>query len=129
MFGPEATTSALVSDISSILRGNIKFPFALSDKERKHIKYDNIINKNFSNYLRLDVQDKHGVLSDITNIMAKNKVSIKRLVQNPIKSKKYSSIIIITHKAKDLFLKKAIKQLSLKSYLIKKPKLIRIEEI
>ena len=127
--GPEATTSALVSDISSILRGNIKFPFALSDKERKHIKYNNILNKNFSNYLRLDVQDKHGVLSDITNIMAKNKVSIKRLVQNPIKSKKYSSIIIITHKAKDLFLKKAIKQLSLKSYLIKKPKLIRIEEI
>ena len=25
--GPEATTSALISDISSILRGNIKFPF------------------------------------------------------------------------------------------------------
>ena len=25
--GPAATTSALISDISSILRGNIKFPF------------------------------------------------------------------------------------------------------
>ena len=25
--GPAATTSALVSDISSILRGNVKFPF------------------------------------------------------------------------------------------------------
>ena len=29
--GPAATTSALVSDISSILRGNIKFPFSLSE--------------------------------------------------------------------------------------------------
>ena len=33
--GPSATTSALVSDISSILRGNIKFPFSLSNKEKK----------------------------------------------------------------------------------------------
>ena len=32
--GPEATTSALVSDISSILRGNIKFPFVVSYKKR-----------------------------------------------------------------------------------------------
>ena len=35
--GPLATTSALVSDISSILRGNIKFPFSLSNKERKNL--------------------------------------------------------------------------------------------
>ena len=32
--GPAATTSALISDISSILRGNIKFPFSISNKER-----------------------------------------------------------------------------------------------
>ena len=35
--GPAATTSALVSDISSILRGNIKFPFSISNKERKKL--------------------------------------------------------------------------------------------
>ena len=34
--GPAATTSALVSDISSILRGNIKFPFSLSKKKEKN---------------------------------------------------------------------------------------------
>ena len=38
--GPAATTSALISDISSILRGNIKFPFSLSRKERKKIKFE-----------------------------------------------------------------------------------------
>ena len=37
--GPSATTSALVSDISSILRGNIKFPFSLSEKERKKLNF------------------------------------------------------------------------------------------
>ena len=33
--GPAATTSALVSDISSILRGNIKFPFSFQIKKEK----------------------------------------------------------------------------------------------
>ena len=127
--GPEATASALVSDISSIMRGNIKFPFTISNKERKKIQFKNLDNKEFSAYLRLDVKDKHGVLSNITKTLSKNKVYIKRLIQHPYKSKKNSSIIIITHKAKDIFLKKAINQLLKTNYLIKKPKFIRIENI
>ena len=75
------------------------------------------------------MKDKHGVLSNITKTLSKNKVSIKRLIQHPYKSKKNSSIIIITHKAKDIFLKKAINQLLKTNYLIKKPKFIRIENI
>ncbi len=124
--GPEATTSALVSDISSILRGNIKFPFSISSEERKKLKYQNISERSFSAYLRFEVVDKPGVLSNITKIFSKNKVSIKRLIQNPYKSKKFSSIIVITHNSKDKFLNKIIKQTQKKSYIIKKPKLIRI---
>tara|TARA_B100000965_G_C19544608_1_gene737163 strand:- start:149 stop:1444 length:1296 start_codon:yes stop_codon:yes gene_type:complete len=124
--GAEATTSALVSDISSILRGNIKFPFSISNKERKKLKFKDILDRNFSAYLRFEVLDKPGVLSNITNIFSKNKVSIKRLIQNPYKSKRYSTIIIITHKAKNKFLNKIIKSTEKKSYIIKKPKLIRI---
>ena len=124
--GPEATTSALVSDISSILRGNIKFPFSISSKERKKLKYQNVSERSFSAYLRFEVLDKPGVLSNITNIFSKNKVSIKRLIQNPNKSKKFSSIIVITHNSKDKFLNKIINQTQKKPYIIKKPKLIRI---
>ena len=125
--GPEPTTSALISDISSILRGNIKYPFSISNRERKKIKNGSILDKYFSAYVRLDVIDKHGVLSNITKIFAKNKVSIKRLIQNPFKSKKYSSIIITTHKSKELSLKKTISILNKKNYISGKPKLIRIE--
>ena len=125
--GPEATTSALISDISSILRGNIKYPFSISNNERKKISFDIISKHSFSFYVRLDVIDKHGVLSNITNILSNNKVSIKRLIQNPIKSKKYSSIIIITHKSGDLNMTKAVNQINKKNYIIKKPKIIRIQ--
>ena len=124
--GAGPTTSALISDISSILRGNIKFPFSISDAERKNLPYKDISERFFSAYLRFEVLDKSGVLSNITNIFSKNKVSIKRLIQNPNKSKKFSSIIVITHQSKDKFLNKILKEIAKKNYLIKKPKLIRI---
>ena len=124
--GAAATTSALVSDISSILRGNIKFPFSLSSKERKKLKFENLDQRLFSAYLRFEVEDRPGILSNITNIFSKNKVSIKRLVQNP--HKKTSSIIIITHKSKDIFLKKTLREVDKKSFVKHKSKLIRIDE-
>ena len=73
----------------------------------------------FSGYLRLEVIDKPGVLSNITNVFSKNKVSIKRLVQNPDRNKKSSSIVIITHISKDKFLNKILKEITKKNYIRK----------
>ena len=125
--GAAATTSALISDISSILRGNIKFPFSLSRKGRKKLKFNNIEDRFFSAYLRFEVLDKPGVLSKITNIFSKNRVSIKRLLQNPNKNKKISSIIIETHKSKNKSLNKILNEVAKKNYIKIKPKLIRID--
>ena len=123
--GATATTSALVADISSILRGNIKKPFGISHSKRKKIISGKIDNLYFSSYVRINVKDKYGVLSDITRIFSTNKVSIKRVLQNPYK--KYSSILIITHNCKDADIQKTLKTLAKKSYIIQKPKLLRIE--
>ena len=125
--GPAATTSALVSDISSILRGNIKFPFAISNNKRKNFSSGNIGDLYFSSYIRINVKDKYGVLSDVTKIFSNNKVSIKRVLQSPNKNKKSSSIVIITHRSKDNNIQKTLKTLAKKSYIIQKPKLLRIE--
>jgi homoserine dehydrogenase len=126
--GPGATTSALVSDLCSILRGNIKFPFSVSNLNRKKILPQNISNKTFSSYIRLDVVDKKGVLSSITKIMSKNKISVKRLIQNPFRRKKFASIIFISHKAKNRNLVKCINELNNRNFILKKPKFIRIED-
>ena len=126
--GPGATTSALVSDICSILRGNIKFPFSISYFNRKKIDTLDVSNKIFSYYIRLDVLDKKGVLSSITKIMSKNKISVKRLIQNPFKGKKFASIVIVSHKSKNRNIIRCMRQLSRKSFIINKPKFIRIEE-
>ena len=81
--GPGPTSSALMSDFLSVLRGNIKFPFGLPNNVRKKVKiYDD---KNYINslYLRFEVKDKPGVLSQITKHLAKYKISIQRLIQIP----------------------------------------------
>ena len=126
--GPAATTSALISDISSILRGNIKFPFSISNKERKNLNFKDISERFFSAYFRFNVTDKPGVLSNITQIFSRNKVSIKRLVQDPNKNKSLSSIIIITHPSKDKSLNKIIQTINKRSYVKKRSKLIRIDD-
>jgi len=127
--GPGPTTSALVSDLCSVLRGNIKFPFVISNSKRTKSIFETIDEKNFSVYLRIDVKDKYGVLSNITKVMANNKVSVKRLIQNPTNNKNVASIIIITHVGKNSSFMKVLKTLSKKNYMVKKPKFIRIENI
>ena len=127
--GPGPTTSALASDICSILKGNIKLPFSIPNQNRKKIRSLDISEEFFSSYIRLDVIDKTGVLSSITKILSKNKVSVKRLIQNPFKSKKFASIIIISHKTKNSNLVKSISELEKKQFVINKPKFFRIEKI
>ena len=127
--GPGATSSALMSDLLSILRGNIKYPFGSPHNERRKINYydkDKYLN---SFYLRFEVKDKPGVLSSITKIFAKNKISIKNLIQKPDKKNKKASLIIITH---DNFEKNYInlfKNLSKNKFVINKPIFIRIANI
>jgi len=127
--GPGPTTSSLISDLCSILRGNIKFPFVLSDKKRKFGVFENINNKKISAYIRLDVKDKHGILTDVTKVLSKNKISVKRLIQNPTANKQHASIVIVTHDAKSSSFSNALFVLKNKNYLVNVPKIIRIEKI
>ena len=124
--GPGATSSALMSDLLSILRGNIKYPFGLHySKRKKAIAYDEKNSLN-SLYLRLEVKDKPGVLSQITKLLANNKISIERLIQIPDHKKKLASIVIITHKTFEYRSQNLINSLKKNKNIIKKPILIRL---
>ncbi len=124
--GPGPTSSALMSDLLSILRGNIKFPFGIpSNKRKKIISYDQ---NQYSNslYLRFEVKDKPGVLSQITKQLANYKISIDRLIQIPDHKRKRASIVIITHKAKELNSSKCLKSFKSNKNVLKSPILIRL---
>ena len=124
--GPGATSSALMSDLLSILRGNIKYPFGVHNAKRdKPISY-NEDNSSNSLYLRLEVKDKPGVLSEITKLLANNKISIERVIQIPDHKTKSASIVIITHKTLEFRSQNLVKSLKKNKNVIKKPVLIRL---
>ncbi len=124
--GPGPTASALMSDILSILRGNIKFPFGIPDHKRKNINIYNINNYINSLYLRFEVKDKPGVLSIITSLLAKKSISVERLIQIPNHKKKTASIVIVTHKSKEIDVQNCLKSFSKNRNILKKPILIRL---
>jgi len=127
--GPGPTSSALVSDLCSILRGNIKYAFGVNSMLRKKIGKFDISRHISSSYLRIEAKDLPGVLSSITKIFAKNKISIKNLIQNPNKKNKKASIIIITHANLEKNYQNLISNLLRNKFVIKKPTFLRIEKI
>tara|TARA_B100001123_G_C15280075_1_gene1013681 strand:- start:823 stop:2115 length:1293 start_codon:yes stop_codon:yes gene_type:complete len=127
--GPGPTTSALISDLCSVLKGEINYPFGVSSLLRKKISKFNILNHLCSSYLRIQVKDQPGVLSGITRSFAKNKISIKNLIQKPDKKNKKASIIIITHENFEKNFNNLISNLTKNKFVLKKPTFIRIEKV
>ncbi len=124
--GPGPTSSSLLSDLLSILRGNIKPPFGISYNKRKSIKHFN--NQNYSNslYLRFEVKDKQGVLSLITNRLSKFKISVKRIIQTPDKKNNKATIVIISHKTTEKNIKNCLSIFKKNKNILKFPTLIRL---
>ena len=124
--GPGPTSSALMSDLLSILRGNIKKPFGASNNKRNNISAFNINNYENSLYIRFEVRDKPGVLSEITKNLAKKNISIQRMIQIPNNKLKTASIVIITHKTKQYNSSSCLKSLKKNKKILKKPVLLRL---
>ena len=124
--GPGPTSSALLSDLLSILRGDIKNHFGIPVSKLKSLKHYNVNNYVNSLYLRFEVKDKPGVLSKITNRLAKYKISVKRLIQTPDKRVKKATIVIITHRTNELNSKNCLSIFKKDKDILNYPTLIRM---
>jgi homoserine dehydrogenase len=124
--GPGPTSSSLLSDLLSILKDDVKKPFGIPSNKRKSIKCYNVNNYTNSLYLRFEVKDKPGVLSKITNRLAKYKISVKRLIQTPDKKNNKATVVIITHKTNELNSKNCLSIFKKDKDILNYPTLIRI---
>jgi len=125
--GGDATASAVISDIISIVRGSnapmlgYKKPleegdFKLRDKNEIKSKY----------YLRIAVSDEVGVLEKITSILAKNNISINNFLQK--QGNEFVKVLLSTHEAVESNIQKAIEEIKNLPFVKKEVALIRIEE-
>ena len=122
--GGEPTSSAIISDIVNLSTFEKK---SFREKERVFLK--NINNVKLRYYIRFMAQDRPGVLSKISKILASYNISIASVTQKERKRGRIVPIVMLTHEAKEESIRKAIYKID-NLDVIKRPSfIIRIEDI
>lgn len=134
--GAEPTASAVVADLVDVAR------MLTADPEHRvpHLAFqpDRLSDAPIlpmgevetSNYLRLRVEDKAGVLADITRILADQGISIEALVQKePPAGEKQVDIILLTHLAQEKKIDTAIARIEALPVVFGKITRIRMEAL
>lgn len=129
--GELPTASAVVADVIDIACGRSGNPFGVASPNLKDANFAKIENHEGEYYLRLRVKDQDGVLSSITAILAKNKIGFEKVHQEPITvgKAKEADVILITHSAPEVQIRKSIATIDAQKYLVEEPVLIRVERV
>ena len=125
--GGKPTGAAIVADLIDLNRGNINLPLGNSISNAKKLKNIKILDSSFAYYLKIVVKDEVGVMRRISDILARNKISIDQQKQEHSNKRGYATIVIITHKIKEKIFSKAIKEINNMKRINNKVKFIRTE--
>ena len=134
--GAEPTASAVIADLVDVTRmatsdplnrvPHLAFqPNAMADL--KILPMDEVIT---SYYLRLRVQDKPGVLADITRILADEQISIDAVIQKePNEDEDQTDLIMLTHQTREKRINAAIVKIEALNVVAGKVTKLRLEEL
>ncbi|MFV1997596.1 MAG: homoserine dehydrogenase [Acidiferrobacterales bacterium] len=134
--GAEATASAVVADIIDVVRAlttdpnnrvpHLAFqPDALADLEI--LPMDQV---ETAYYLRMQAQDKPGVLADVTRIFSEQGISIEAVIQKePAEGETVVPLILLTHRVVEKKMNNAIAQLQALTAIEGKVVRIRCEHL
>jgi len=134
--GAEPTGSAVVADLVDITRLHTadpehRVPHLAFQPDRmsslKVLPMDEVVT---SYYLRMQVEDKPGVLADITRILADGMISIDAMVQRePAEGEQQVDIIMLTHQTREKAVNAAIAKIEKLPVVTGKVTRIRLEEL
>ena len=132
--GQDATASAVISDITDavalLLHGKgahfmgEEMPPAskgarMAPPERIRGRY----------YVRLTVADRPGVLARVATIMARNRMSIASVIQNPSERPGSASLVLTTHESDERSVRAALRSLRALASVREEPLLLRIGDL
>ncbi|MEZ5692112.1 MAG: homoserine dehydrogenase [Rickettsiales bacterium] len=126
--GAESTASAVVADIIDIARGVSYKPFILPYDKLESGNFVGIDTLRGSYYLRLEVNDKIGVLADITSIFEKHEISLRSFIQHSHEDDEPVQLVLTTHETMESSMIKAISDIEALESVLTKPNMIRIAE-
>ncbi|MEC5386682.1 homoserine dehydrogenase [Uliginosibacterium sp. H3] len=134
--GAEPTASAVIADLVDVTRlhtadpGNRVPHLAFQADQLADLPLLPIEQIETAYYLRMRVEDKPGVLADITRILADNAISIDAMLQKePGEGEAQTDIIILTHRTIEGQANKAITNIESLPTVVGAVKRIRLEEL
>jgi homoserine dehydrogenase len=126
--GGDATASAVIADIIDIARGNnvpmlgykksLESGFELLPQDEIQTNY----------YLRMEVDDRSGVLASITRVLEKFDISIESMLQKPHRNDSRVKLLFTTHTCQEAKIKEAIVSLKDLDCVHGRIAMIRIEK-
>ena len=123
--GSGPTASAVIADLIDIANNRYTYPFTVPSKNLGKMKIKKLDDIESSYYLRLVVNDQPGVLEEITNVLKRWSISVKKLLQDD-EDEDTADIIIITHSTKESTIKHAIEKFGTLSSLVEPVQMIRV---
>jgi homoserine dehydrogenase len=134
--GAEPTASAVIADLVDITRMHTADPehrvphLAFQPNAMADLKILPMDEVQTSYYLRLRIQDKPGVLADITRILADEQISIDAMIQKePAEGEVQTDLIMLTHQTREKRVNAAIAKIEALSVVSGKVTKLRLEEL
>ena len=134
--GAEPTASAVIADLVDVTRMHSADPehrvphLAFQPDAMADLPILPMAEVVTSYYLRMRVEDKPGVLADITRILADQQISIDAMIQRePDEGEEQTDIIILTHKTREKNADAAIAKIETLAVVKGKITRLRLEEL
>jgi len=134
--GAEPTASAVIADLVDVTRMHTADPenrvphLAFQPNAMADLKILPMDEVQTSYYLRLRVQDKPGVLADITRILADEQISIDAVIQKePGEGETQTDLIMLTHQTREKRINAAIAKIEALNVVAGKVTRLRLEEL
>jgi homoserine dehydrogenase len=134
--GAEPTASAVIADLVDVTRMHTADPqnrvphLAFQPNQIADLKVLPMDEVQTSYYLRLRVQDKPGVLADITRILADEDISIDAVIQKePGEGETQTDLILLTHQTREKRINAAIAKIEALGVVAGKVTKLRLEAL
>ncbi|MBS9778112.1 MAG: homoserine dehydrogenase [Gammaproteobacteria bacterium] len=109
--GSLPTASAVMADVLGLvnnLSADHISPLGYAHTNESELRVLNEDEQKSANYLRLTVEDKPGVMADVTRILANKQISIEAILQKEPQNSEFASIVILTQVVSESDLQSAI---------------------
>ena len=134
--GAEPTASAVIADLVDVARMQTADPehrvphLAFQPHAVQDTPILPLAEVETRHYLRLRVEDKPGVLADITRILADQTISIEAMIQRePSEGESQTDIIMLTHQARERHIDAAIARIEALPVVKRQVIRLRLEEL